>query len=390
MQLMSKSPNPFERRPSACAVGNLPWLLPSRMWNVTNSKGGCETEICGQAWCAGLGPCCWSPVVRACRRLQESLALPERWFDSGSLDSSRNGSTVLATKAGADASPLFPPEIAIHVVKLACELPRDVGRSLSQWDCTELACQLEEEGLVESISRETVSRILESHRLKPWRVHMWLGEKTPRDEAFLATVQEICDLYTEELPENEIVLSLDEKTSLQPRTRKQPTLPAQPGKPVLVEHEYSRQGALNLFAAFDTRSGQVYGQCYGRKRQLELIVFLGHLDSTIPEKITRIHIVCDNLRTYTGKQVRAWLESHPRFVFHFTPVHCSWMNQVEQWFSILQRKRLRIADFASKEDLRDWLYAYIAKWNQHAHPFNWTSKSVAKVMAYSEPQELVV
>ena len=129
-------------------------------------------------------------------------------------------------------------------------------------------------GIVESISSETVRRILNNHRLKPWRHHMWLGAKTPRDEAFCATVREICDLYTKELPPDEMVLSVDEKTSLQPRPRKKPTKPAKSEKPVHVEHEYDRNGALNLFAAFDTRTGKVYGRCFRRKRQIELISFL--------------------------------------------------------------------------------------------------------------------
>jgi hypothetical protein len=98
-----------------------------------------------------------------------------------------------------------------------------------------------------------------------------------------------------------------------------------------VEHEYERLGALNLFAAFDTRTGQVWGQTYERKRQVELIAFLEYLDNEIPAHITQIHVVLDNLRMHKGKKVQAWLTQHPRFVFHFPPVHCSWMNQVEQW-----------------------------------------------------------
>ena len=144
------------------------------------------------------------------------------------------------------------------------------------------------------------------------------------------------------------MLCVDEKTSLQPRPRKSPTLAAQPERPVRVEHEYGRCGALNLFAAFDTRTGKVYGMTAERKRQAEFIAFLEQLDREIPATVTTIHVVLDNLRMHKGKQVQAWLAKHPRFVFHHPPVHCSWMNQVEQWFSILQRKRLRIADFADK------------------------------------------
>ena len=95
----------------------------------------------------------------------------------------------------------------------------------------------------------------------------------------------------------------------------------------------------------------------------------------------QVGLECDDVSTHHGKEVRTWLAHHPRFVVHFTPVHCSWMNQVEQWFSILQRKRLRIADFESKDHLRAKLDQFIHEWNQHAHPFNWSTKSVAKIMA---------
>jgi transposase len=269
----------------------------------------------------------------------------------------------------------------MYVVKIACERPDELGRSLSQWDCTEIARQLVRDGVVESISAETVRRILVSHRLKPWRQKMWLSPKVPRDAAFAASVQEICDLYARPLGPDEVVLCADEMTSLQPRPRKAKTVPTDKDRPTRVEHEYSRCGALNLFAAFDTRTGKVYGRTAPRKRQAEFIAFLEALDAEIPEAVTTIHLVLDNLRMHKGKQVQAWLAKHRRFVFHHPPVHCSWMNQVEQWLSILRRKRLRIADFASKEALAERLMAFIREWNEIAHPFHWTSKSVAKVMA---------
>ena len=124
-----------------------------------------------------------------------------------------------------------------------------------------------------------------------------------------------------------------------------------------------------------------------RKRQVEFIAFLEQLDREIPASVTTIHLVLDKRRMHKGKQVQAWLAKHPRFVFHHPPVHCSWMNPVKQWFSILQRKRLRIADFADKEALAERLQAYIRQWNQVAHPFHWSSKSVAKVMAKCELTE---
>jgi len=241
--------------------------------------------------------------------------------------------------------------------------------------------------VVTRISAETVRQILLHHRLKPWRQKTWLSAKVPRDAAFAAQVQELCALDTRPLRPDEVVLCADEMTSLLPRPRKSKTLAAKKDRPTRVEHEYGRCGAWNLFAAFDTRTGKVSGQTAGRTRQSEFLAFLEHLDREIPASVTTIHIVLDNLRMHKGKQVQAWLAQHPRFVFHHPPVPCSWMNQVEQWFGILKRKRLRIADFASKEHLAERLMAFIHEWNETALPFNWTSKSVAKVMAKCQTED---
>ena len=264
---------------------------------------------------------------------------------------------------------------------MACERPDEQGRSLARWDCAELARQLEAAGVVEQISGETVRRILGHHKLKPWRHRMWLSPKVPRDAAFAAQVQELAELYTRPLSPGERVIGVDEMTNLQPRTRLAPTRPARPGRVVRVEHEYKRCGALNLFAGFDTRSGEVHAMTAPRKRQVEFIAFLEQLDAAIPADVTSIHLVLDNVRMHKGALVRAWLAAHLRFICHFPPVHCSWMNQVEQWFSILQRKRLRFADFAGLAALEERLLAFVREWNVHAHPFNWSKQSVATVMA---------
>jgi hypothetical protein len=272
--------------------------------------------------------------------------------------------------------------VVTHLIKLACELPDDARRSLSLWTCAELARTLKRDDVVDSISPQSVQRILESHKLKPWRVHYWLNQKVPRDEAFRATVLEICDLYTRPLTSDERVLSLDEMTQLQPRTRPFETLPAQPGLvPVQLEHTYGRKGAVNLFAAFDTRSGEVIGICRRRKRQVEFIELLEEIDRTTSASVTLIHLVCDNVSVHRGKLVRAWLERHPRFKMHFTPVHCSWMNQIEQWFSILRRKRLAAPNFADIAALEQAVLSFVAEWNELAHPFKWTTKSFDKVLA---------
>ena len=295
---------------------------------------------------------------------------------------SGEGSRGSRGQAGTRAQARFlPPEVALHTVKIACELPEERGVPLGKWDCQEIAKQLVADLVVARISAETVRRILAGHQLRPWRTHAWLSPRVRRDAVFAAAAGEIADLYTRRLEAHEMVLCVDEKTSLQPRTRKAPTHAAKPGRPVRVEHEYRRAGALNLFAAFNTRDGQVIAETAPRKRAAEFCGFLDRLDREVPAHITTIHLILDNLRVHKGKAASSWLAAHPRFVFHFPPVHCSWMNQVEQWFSLLQRKALSVENFASLDALARRLLTWIARWNADAHPFNWTSASVAHVMA---------
>jgi len=271
--------------------------------------------------------------------------------------------------------------VALHLVRRACELPEQAGRSLSQWDCAELARQLVIDEVVAAISPQTVQRILAANRLKPWRSHVWLHPRTPRDATFAAHVRAVAGLLTRPPAAHELVLSLDEMTSLQPRPRRVATRPAQPGRPVRVEHEYRRAGATHLFAAFDTRSGQVSGVTTRRKRQVEYLTLLAHLDQTLPATITTIHLLADNVSVHHGKLVRQWLATHPRFVAHFTPVHCSWMNPVEQWFGILRRKRLRSPNFADLAALQRAILQFISEWNEIAHPFRWTASSFDTILA---------
>jgi hypothetical protein len=140
----------------------------------------------------------------------------------------------------------------------------------------------------------------------------------PRDEAFAAQVIVLCGLHTRPLAAHERVLCVDEKTSLQPRKR---TALTRAALPVQIEHEYKRKGALNLLAAFDTRSGEVIGLCRRRKRQAEFIELLEAIERATPRSTTLIHIVCDNVSTHRGKLVRAWLAKHP--VSDFTSRRCT-------------------------------------------------------------------
>lgn len=285
---------------------------------------------------------------------------------------------------GRDAPGVSPPEVELHTIDLACTRPDEAGRPVSQWDSTELARQVVADGIVEAISPSTVQRMLARHRLKPWRHHSWLHRRRPCDAAFLAQVRDIADLYTRPLAPTETVICFDELTALAPRPRLTPTRPARAGQPVQVEHEYHRTGALNVLAAFSVRDGSVSAYLCRRKRHVEVLRLLALLDEQLEPTITTVHLICDNVSTHRSAPVRAWLADHPRFQIHYTPVHSSWMNQVEQWFSILRRKRLRILDFANLAGLADAITTFIADWNAQAHPFRWTTASFEKIFATLE------
>ena len=203
-----------------------------------------------------------------------------------------------------------------------------------------------------------------------------------RDATFAAQVQEICDLYMRPLRPDEMVVFADEMTSLQPRPRKSETLATKKDRPTRVEHEYGRCGALNLFAAFDTRTGKVYGVTASRKRQSEFIAFLEQLNQEIPASVTTIHVVLDNLRMAQG-EASAGVAGEAPAVRLPSPAGSLLVDEPSGAVvrDRCRRKRLRIADFAGKERLAERLMAFIREWNEIAHPFNWTSKSVAKVMA---------
>ena len=320
------------------------------------------------------------PLDQIARTVGADRTIVRTWIDRYRA----GGLAALQDRPRSGRPRTFPPEVALHLVHRACELPEQAGRSLSQWDCTELARQLMIDEVVAAISPQTVQRILAANRLKPWRQHVWLHPRTPRDATFVQHVRAVGDLLTRLLADDEVVLSLDEMTSLQPRPRRVATRPAQPGRPIQIEHEYQRAGATHLFAAFDTRSGQVYGVTTRRKRQVEYLSLLELLDQTIPASVTTIHLLADNVSVHHGKLVRQWLAAHPRFLAHFTPVHCSWMNPVEPWFGILRRKRLRSPTFADLAALQRAILQFIAEWNELAHPFRWTARSFDKFLAKVE------
>ncbi len=235
----------------------------------------------------------------------------------------------------------------------------------SQWSHSELHVAMAASGI--GISASQIGRILAAD-VKPHRVEGWLTRRdTPE---FSERAADICGLYLNP-PENAVVLSIDEKTSIEVKSRKHPTKPVRPGQPERREFEYRRHGTASLLAAMDVTTGKVTARDIERNNSVTFISFLGEIEERIEEDLS-IHVVMDNGSSHTSKATKAWLVGHPRFVVHHTPTHASWLNQVEAFFSILTRKLLRRGEFDSRDDLVANMTAFIEHYSKTATPFKWT------------------
>jgi transposase len=219
------------------------------------------------------------------------------------------------------------------------------------------------------ISYRTVHRILKGLDLKPHLVEQWLNSTDPDFDAKKA---DIAGLYINP-PENGLVVSVDERTQMLVRQPTRPSKPMRPGQPERREFEYRRHGVQSLMAALLVHEGRIIGRVEETHSRVEFIRFLELIDAeTDPGK--DLHVILDNLQVHKTPEVKDWLQRHPRFHFHFTPTHASWLNQIEIWFSILGRRLLKRGIFTSKEDQAKQIAAFIDKYNRTARPFAWTSK----------------
>lgn len=235
----------------------------------------------------------------------------------------------------------------------------------SQWSHSELHEAMTTAGI--SISASQIGRILAADDVKPHRVEGWLTRKdTPE---LWERAADVCGLYLSP-PDNAVVLSIDEKTGIQAKSRKYPTQPLRPGRPARREFEYVRHGTASLMAAMDVATGKVFATDIERNDSTTFISFLEEIDEQIDDDLA-IHIVMDNGSSHTSKATKAWLVEHRRFVVHHTPVDASWLNQVEAFFSILTRKLLRRGEFDSRDDLVTKMLAFIEHHGETAKPFKW-------------------
>ncbi len=269
----------------------------------------------------------------------------------------------------------FPPTQIAAVKAVACELPYKLDLPFSRLSLSELQDYLIKQEVVEHISIGKLWSVLDEDAIRPWYHRSWLF---PRDPQFVAKASPILDLYQgtfegHDLRAREYVLSFDQKTSIQARQRKHATIASQPGHPQLVEHEYKRQGALNLLACLEVHSGQVWGRCYPRKRRAEVELFVNELFANEPyASAKRIHFILDNGSSQHPNTFPHWMKTHhPKVVLHYLPTHASWLNQIELYFSIVQRKVLTPNDFRDLEYLEQRLMEFQAFYNRKARPFNW-------------------
>ncbi len=224
------------------------------------------------------------------------------------------------------------------------------------------------------VGRSSVQRILLAHDLQPHRVRSF---KFSRDPEFALKLRDVVGLYMNP-PVNAIVLSVDEKSSVQALDRTAPVLALRPGLPAAHTHDYVRNGTTTLFAALNTLSGQIIEQCLPRHRHTEFLQFLDRIESTIPPKLD-VHLIMDNYATHKHPLVKAWFEARPRYHVHFTPTSSSWLNAVERFFSEITNQRIRRGTFRSVRELQRAIAAFVAEHNKKAKPFVWT-KSAATIL----------
>lgn len=221
-----------------------------------------------------------------------------------------------------------------------------------------------------AVNVQQVWRVLREQKIDLAARKSWCESNDPD---FAAKAADIVGLYMAP-PENALVISIDEKPSIQALERKQGYLKMPNGRALTGQsHDYKRHGTTTLFAAFNVTTGKVVGRQYKRRRRIEFLDFMNRVVADHPDR--ELHVILDNLNTHKPKNDR-WLKRHPNVHFHFTPTKASWLNQVEIWFSILTAKALSGTSFSSRKELMAHIDAFIATYNVNAKPFVWTKSKV--------------
>ena len=282
----------------------------------------------------------------------------------------------------------------MQIKALACELPHRLGLPLSRLSLADIQREVTAQGIVAQVSGTTLWRWLSADALRPWQHRSWIF---PRDPDFALKAGRILDLYARlwqgaPLQTNDFVISADEKTSVQARRRKQPTVPPAAGRPMRVEHEYFREGAWTYLAAWDVHRAKLFGRCEKKSGIAPTDRLMAEVMNQEPYKSAhRVFWIMDNGSAHRGQRAVERVRSRwPHAILVHTPIHASWLNQVEIYFSIVQRKVLTPNDFSSLAQLEQRLLDFQKHYEQTATPFQWTftRNDLSALLAKLQPQAL--
>ena len=286
-----------------------------------------------------------------------------------------HGLEALKDRARSGRPRVFSAQVSVEAKALACEPPATSGVPLSRWSCAELARELVLRGVVAFISATTVWRLLAKDAIRPWYHRMWIF---PRDPEFAVKAARVLDLYArlfegQGLGEGEFVICADEKTSVQARCRCHPALPPGKARLMRVEHEYDRRGAVAYLAAYDVHRAKVFGRCEGATGIAPFGRLVEQVMTAEPyASAERVFWVVDNGSSHRGQASVDRLEGEwPTLRLVHLPVHASWLDQVEIYFSIVQRKVVSPNDFFDTNAIASVLAGFEDRYNAVSQPFDW-------------------
>jgi len=219
-------------------------------------------------------------------------------------------------------------------------------------------------------SHSFVNRVWQQAGLKP---HLHKTFKVSNDPHFEEKLADVVGLYMDP-PENAVVLSIDEKSSIQALDRTQPGLPMKPGRCETYTHDYKRNGTSTLFAALNVATGEVFGECKARHRHQEFLSFLKAVEKQTDPDLS-LHVIVDNYATHKHEKVKRWLKRNPRVELHFIPTSSSWLNLVERFFGLITDKAIRRGVFSSVMELESAIHEFIQQHNDNPKPFTWTKST---------------
>jgi hypothetical protein len=294
---------------------------------------------------------------------------------SGGEDSPNSASTGSRTSRARAARAVFPPQQVAEVKAIACELPVTHGLPLSRFSRTELHRLVIERGVTDA-SASTIWRWLHEDAIKPWQTRSWIF---PRDPDFAQKAGRTLDLYArifdgKRLRPDEYVICADEKSQLQALGRRHGSVPAGPGRPALVEFEYRRGGTLAYLAAWDVHHANLFDRVEAKTGIAPFGRLVDQVMATEPYKSARrVFWIVDNGSSHAGKTSIARMQhAYENTHLIHLPIHASWLNQIELFFSIVQRKALTPNDFSDLDALANRLLAFGQRYRQIARPFEWT------------------